>query len=95
LGIEEIKLHQYWIEFDPSHGKLLGWQGWGYGITAYSLEDALNLLREQFFNGESIPPVLSVIEDVDVSTLDAGHVRPDMGVCSWRGVWYPKPGPLR
>jgi hypothetical protein len=30
-----------------------------------------------------------VIEDVDVTTLDANHVLPNMMPPSVRGVWYP------
>ncbi len=34
-----------------------------------------------------------VVEDVDVTTLDAGHVRPNpMHPPSERGVWFPKFG---
>ena len=31
-----------------------------------------------------------VVEDVDLTTLDAGHVRPNMHPASERGVWFPK-----
>jgi hypothetical protein len=48
------------------------------------------LLRQQVFDGGPLPPTRRVIEDVDVSTLDAGHVRPNMGVPVWRGVWWPR-----
>jgi len=29
-------------------------------------------------------------EDVDVRALDGGHVLPNMGDPSVRGVWYPR-----
>jgi hypothetical protein len=32
---------------------------------------------------------LHVTEDVDIQTLDQGHVLPNMGVPSERGVWFP------
>jgi hypothetical protein len=31
-----------------------------------------------------------VVEDVDVSQLDAGHVLPNMGDPTLRGVWFPR-----
>jgi hypothetical protein len=37
-------------------------------------------------------PIRSVIEDVDVSTLDQ-RVRPNMLVPIWRGIWFPPIGP--
>ncbi|MBW3621836.1 MAG: hypothetical protein KY468_00325 [Armatimonadetes bacterium] len=83
------ELHRYWIQFDPSGDDLPFYVRSGCGVTAYTLDDGLNLLRDGVFNGESLPPVLHVIEDVDIRTLDENHVRPNMGVCAWRGVWYP------
>lgn len=87
-------LTRYWFEFVISDQDLqrynnYGGLGLGCGVTAYTYEDALAVLAEQLFRGEPIPPVRKVIEDVDVSTLDAGHVLPNMGVPAWRGVWFP------
>jgi hypothetical protein len=87
-------LTRFWFEFDRSTDELRrhvdGYgAGWGCGVTAYSYEDALNLLRPELFQDEPIPPILRVVENVDVSTLEAGHVRPNMGVCIWRGIWFP------
>ena len=82
---------RYWIELDTSEAMFLS--GFGYGVTAYDYEDALGLLREHlssFYEKPiALPPVVSVIEDVDVSTLDERHVLPNMGVTVWRGIWYP------
>jgi hypothetical protein len=82
-------LHRYWIHFpDVPEARLYG-LGRGCGVTAHDLEDARALLREQLFRGEEPPPFERVIEDVDVSTLEANHVRPNIGVVTWRGVWFP------
>lgn len=63
--------------------------GLGCGVTAFSYEDALDLLQDKVFTEKPIPPVSSVIEDVDVSTLDADHVRPNMGNPLKCGIWFP------
>ena len=58
----------------------------GFGVTAYSLADALFLLEAE---GVLVQRDTEVVEDVDVSTLDAGHVLPNSGPSCFRGVWYP------
>jgi len=60
----------------------------GYGVTAFDRDDAIAVLRDRVFGGR-IPQVESVAEDVDVSTLDEGHVRPNMETPAFRGVWFP------
>ena len=52
--------------------------GWlGCGVTAVDRADAEQLLVEGPFRGAMLPPVARVLEDVDVSQLDAGHVLPN------------------
>jgi hypothetical protein len=76
-------LTRYWFSFDtdalPRHA----------GVTAYSLEDAYFLLRQELFGAGSIPQVLNIVENVDVSSLDEGHILPNIGPANFRGVWYP------
>jgi hypothetical protein len=85
-----MKLHRYWFRFDMDFrgphppGALLG-----CGVTALDHEDARQLVRHRVFKSEPLPPVVSLIEDVEVSRLDAGHVLPYLGDCSRRGVWFP------
>jgi len=74
-------LRRFWF---PVPGHL------GIGVTAWTRAEAVALaldtaaaLRWQFDAGE-------VVEDVDIRTLDQGHVIPTMGVCSDRGVWFPR-----
>jgi hypothetical protein len=84
-------LRRYWFRFRlaadaaPAPGVRLG-----CGVTAYNYEDALHLLLQVVFTNDVLPPIQEVIEDVDVSTLDANHVLPNMGVPIWRGVWFPQ-----
>lgn len=61
----------------------------GCGVTAFDCEDANRLLRELVFCVEAIPSPTNVVEDVDITSLDAGHVRSNMGNPVVRGVWFP------
>jgi hypothetical protein len=58
----------------------------GYGVTAYSLDDAISLLTAA---GLDVSGRFSFVENVQAADLDAGHVVPNMGVLVRRGVWYP------
>lgn len=81
-------MHRYWLTWDRSSPvePPIG-AGHGCGVTGFDLDDALRLVKDRF--GSATPPISSVVEDVDVSTLDAGHVLPNMGVVIYRGVWFP------
>jgi|HubBroStandDraft_6_1064221.scaffolds.fasta_scaffold18377_2 hypothetical protein len=80
-------LHRYWFSFTPSSGASV--LNRGCGITAYDEADARKMLEEKVFPVYGQAEILSVIEDIDVSTLDEHHVRPNMGVPVVRGVWFP------
>jgi len=81
---------RYWFTFDfenynnPPSGVL-----YGCGITAISKDDAMSILREKVFLNKIIPYISKVIENIDVSTLDANHVLPNMTHPLKRGVWFP------
>jgi hypothetical protein len=85
-----MTFRRFWFEFDlrlddPYPPGVLA----GCGVTAYDLEDAISLLKQRVFTSGDLPGIRSIVEDVDVSTLDAGHVLPNMGAPVWRGVWFP------
>jgi hypothetical protein len=62
----------------------------GIGVTSYTKEEALRLAQVVAAqHGWQFEPV-EVVEDVDISQLDPRHVIPNMGVCSNRGVWFPR-----
>jgi hypothetical protein len=87
-------LRRYWITFDGSEAQdrdLLArhFVSLGCGVTAWDEADARRLVSERVFEGGPLPPIHSVTADVDISTLDASHVRPNTGVPVWRGVWFP------
>ncbi|TKR33562.1 hypothetical protein FCE95_04510 [Luteimonas gilva] len=80
-------LRCFWFKFrnPPTHSPL----GLGCGITAYDHSDALSIFEEKV---QSIYPQLQIteaIEDVDIRSLDAGHVLPNMGLVTNRGIWFP------
>ncbi len=84
-------LHRYWIEFDLTIDDPRSVTGLmlGCGVTAYTRDDALYLVRSRVLHGEALPPIKSIVEDVDVSMLDQGHVMPNIWPPIWRGVWFP------
>ena len=62
----------------------------GFGVTAWSVEDALRLISAE---GYGIPSDLNRIriqENVSFAELDQFHVVPNMGPMVMRGVWYPR-----
>ena len=76
-------LRRYWFRFEnaPNFSSFR----LGCGVTAFDLEDARGLVI-------AATPALAIrecIEDVDISTLDSGHVIPNMGPVTERGIWFP------
>ncbi len=65
-------------------------EGSGYGVTAYSVDDARQLLTETLSKLGLEFDMVNVIEDVDIRDIDQNHVVPNMGPPNFRGVWYPR-----
>ena len=61
----------------------------GFGVTAYSIEDARRLVDDAARRLGWDYEVLGIVEDVDIRDLDQNHVTPNMGPPNFRGVWYP------
>lgn len=57
----------------------------GFGVTAFSVEDAFFLLEAE---GYLIERNADIVVDVDVSTLHK-DVLQNAGPASFRGVWFP------
>jgi hypothetical protein len=87
LGMRSRLLRRYWFEFEA--GDLPPGVALGCGVTAYSDDDARTLLAATVFRGASLPSVRRMLSDVDVSTLDADHVLPNMLEPATRGIWFP------
>jgi hypothetical protein len=83
-----VALHRYWVTFDLPAGEL-SLVSSGCGITARDREDLLAILNDQVFPRTGRLSIRRVDEDVDVSTLDPQHVRPNMDPPVGRGVWFP------
>ena len=77
------------------HNPLLRWywvktkEHLGFGVTAYSVDDAKRLIDDAARRLGWDYEVLGIVKDVDVRDLDQGHVVPNMGPPNFRGVWYP------
>lgn len=85
-----MRLRRYWFDFSLEAGREypIGIR-MGCGVTAHDRADAETLMKENIFDGRQIPPITNCIEDIDVSTLDANHVLPNMGLVIQRGIWFP------
>lgn len=80
---EKPTLRRFWFKIEGDATSRLG-----YGVTAWTEEDAVNILQSRVFDSRPLPDY-SVIADVDVSKLDTGHIRPNMESPTWRGIWFP------
>jgi hypothetical protein len=88
LGVVRAQLTRYWIEFENTGDQMPLGIRLGVGVTGLGREDALDLVRDRVFDGR-LPTIQKMIEAVDVSTLDPGHVLPNMGSPADRGIWFP------
>lgn len=65
--------------------------GYGIGVTAFDATEAQAMAMSAL---DLLPPGASLtgemVEDVDLATLDAAHVRGEMGSPVMRGVWFPR-----
>lgn len=86
-----MTLHRYWFHFTEGAGiKLPAGVRLGCGVTAYDYDDATRILEERIFRGQPVAEIADYVEDIDVSTLDPGHVLPNMRSPHERGVWFPQ-----
>jgi hypothetical protein len=79
---------RYWVRLVPLEPPTAA--NLGIGVTAFDREDALNLIKRHVFPDRRMPPVVEIIENVDVSTLDRRHVIPNMHPAIRPGIWFPK-----
>ena len=81
-------LKRFWFRFgnsSASRGLKLG-----CGVTAYDRDDAMKMLNDSKLGQEGLPQILEVIEDIKIPDLDAGHVVPNIGDVTVRGIWFPR-----
>ena len=83
-------LIRYWFEFeDAPFDKYPPGISIGCGVAAFSYEDALYIIEEKVFKRAGMPAIKKIIENVDISSLDKGHVIPNMNEPVSRGIWFP------
>jgi hypothetical protein len=86
-----MRLRRYWFRFDnATSNQAASLSPLGYGVTAWTQEDALSLLGDALFDGRQPTDIAEIITDVDVSALDAGHILPNMESPNWRSIWFPR-----
>ena len=85
-----MTLVRYWFEFEinPRQAQFPR-VSLGCGVIAYNYEDALVLITEKVFQNIALLPIKSVVEHIDVSTLDSNHNRSSKGLTLIRGAWFP------
>lgn len=76
-------LTSYWITTPHRNGPL------GFGVTAWSLEDALNIIRGWGYMLSENTSSLDIRENITVADLEEQHVIKNMGPIVVRGLWYP------
>jgi hypothetical protein len=81
VQLKDPYLRRFWF---PTPGNL------GIGVTAYTLLEAEALARKAAATLGWELASGSVVEDVDVRTLDQGHVIPNMGPPNFHGIWFPR-----
>ncbi len=83
---------RYWFQFDFREYEMsipFGGVVFGCGVTDYDYNHALSLLKNKVFKNETLPKIIKVIENVDISKLDEGIVIPNMSPPIYIGVWFP------
>ena len=79
-------LTRYWFEF--VRGGQATALSRGCGITAYNLDDARRMLRQEIFPLYGDRATVRVLEGVEFASLDE-RVRLHLGNPAVRGVWFP------
>jgi len=86
-----VELRRFWFEFETNTDTPR--VPFGCGVTATTVDEALDLVAETFCDGR-LPTVTKRVEDIDVGELAdelADRVRPVVfSVPFARGIWYPK-----
>ena len=63
--------------------------GEGFGVTAFSEDDAVRLIREAGYKLSQDRNSLQITSGIRPHEVDAKHIAPNSGPSVVRGVWYP------
>ena len=63
--------------------------GAGFGVTAFSEDDALDLIRKAGYEVSPDKSSLQITSGIRPDQVDAKHIAPNSGPSIVRGVWYP------
>jgi len=80
-GTKVSLLISFWIEGTDPHGPI------GIGVTAWSIEDALTLIKERGFRIDEGCAVAH--QGVQPHEVNVAHVERNSGPAFFRGIWYP------
>ncbi len=78
--LSDKKLRRFWFKSSKNLGA---------GITAYSRNDAEEILNGAIKRHSLELEIIEVLEDVNIQDLDQGHVIPNMNPPNFRGIWFP------
>jgi hypothetical protein len=81
--MKESLLIPFWIVPPDKHGPL------GFGVTAFSLNDAFQIIKGAGYDLPEDKNALLVKEGIRIADLDHSHVVKNMGPIVVRGLWYP------
>ncbi len=81
--MSESALTAFWIEGPDRRGPL------GYGVTAFSFADALEIVRRACYQLPEDSSTLRVRADIRPGDIEHRFVREHMGPIAVRGMWYP------
>ncbi|HET6880169.1 MAG TPA: hypothetical protein VFI31_08445 [Pirellulales bacterium] len=81
--MSSFTLTAFWIEGPGPKGPL------GYGVTAFSLMDAFEIVARAGYQLRDDKSTLRVWANIKRADLEHGFVREHMGPIVVRGLWYP------
>lgn len=82
-------LTAFWSEIPQGRTKERPERARSVGVSAYSLQDAMSILRSELLGGLAPPEGATVRAGVHLSDLDQRHVVPNCWPLCFRGVSYP------
>ncbi len=81
--MSDSSLIAFWIEGPDPRGPL------GYGVTAFSPTDALEIVRRAGYRLPDDTSSLRIRADIKPADIEHRFVREHMGPIVVRGLWYP------